>query len=403
MVFIKQYYIKIKMKERTESVTTSTSTINIYSKALESNIKFIRSLIGEGPILSAVVKGNAYGHGISIMIESLEEAGVRHFSVYSSPEAREAIKYLSPESTLMIMGFVCDEDYKWIIDNNVQFYVSNLYELNKAIENSKLCNKKARIHIDIETGMNRTGFIYSNLKKVIPIIKSNYDKLEIIGTSSHLAGAESIANFTRIKKQLSVFKKRLSFLNESGIDTGIKHIASSAATITYPETRLDLVRVGILLYGYWPTRETFIHYVHRKKVKSDPLKRALKWYSQVISIKKVPEGGFIGYGLSYQAQFPMKIMIIPVGYSNGYSRSLSNEGRVLVKGLSAPVIGCVNMNMIICDITHIAKVKIGDEVVLIGNQGDNEISFSSFAEMNNSLNYEILARLPQNIERRRIL
>ncbi|MCF8267133.1 MAG: hypothetical protein K9I69_03545, partial [Ignavibacteriales bacterium] len=167
----------------------------------------------------------------------------------------------------------------------------------------------------------------------------------------------------------------------------------------YPDSRLDLVRVGILLYGYWPTKETFIHYIHRRKDKSDPIKRAMTWCSNVILIKVIPESEFIGYGLSFQAQHQMKIMIVPVGYSNGYSRSLSNLGHVIVKGRKAPIVGSVNMNMIICDITNIENVQIGDEVVLIGKQGDQEISFSSFAEMNNSLNYEILARLPENIQR----
>nr|MDA3907194.1 hypothetical protein [Bacteroidales bacterium] len=172
------------------------------------------------------------------------------------------------------------------------------------------------------------------------------------------------------------------------------------ATINYPETRLDLVRVGILLYGYWPTIETFIHYVHRRKDKTDPLKRAMRWCTQVAFIKTVHEGEFIGYGISFQAQRKMKIMIIPVGYSNGYSRSLSNNGHVIVNGFIAQIVGAVNMNMIICDITNLQEVNVGDNVTLIGKHGENEISFTSFAEMNNSLNYEILARLPENIARK---
>jgi alanine racemase len=119
-----------------------------------------------------------------------------------------------------------------------------------------------------------------------------------------------------------------------------------------------------------------------------------------MSIKTVKMGDFIGYGLSFQASLDMKIMIIPVGYCNGYSRSLSNTGHVLVRGQSAPVISTVNMNMIICDVSHIEDVRVGDEVILIGRQDESEITFSSFAEMNNSLNYEILARLPGNIERK---
>lgn len=378
---------------------SSTSKITIKSDAIKQNVSFVKSLIGNSTIVSAVIKGNAYGHGTALMVKTFEKAGINHFSVYSSPEAKEAFKTKSPNSTIMIMGIVCDNDYQWVVENNIEFYVSNLVVLEKAIHYAKKTGIKSRIHIDVETGMNRTGIAYKNVKKAVSFINLNKDFLEIIGITSHFAGAESIANHTRIKKQFSVFKKRVKYFEKNNIVPRLLHIASSAATINYPETRLDLVRVGVLLYGYWPTKETFIHYIHRRKDKSDPIKRALRWCSEVISVKVIPEGEFIGYGMSFQAQYKMRIMIIPVGYSNGYSRSLSNSGHVIVHGRKAPIVGSVNMNMIICDITNIENVKIGDEVVLIGKQDDNELSFSSFAEMNQSLNYEILARLPENIER----
>lgn len=378
----------------------STSHIEIINRALENNVEFLRTILSKETRISVVIKGNAYGHGIDVMVPALEDLGIDHFSVYSSPEAQEALKARKKNSVIMIMGFIYDSDFEWIIKNNIEFYISDTYHLNKAIEVSKSLNKKALVHLDIETGMHRTGLSLKELKKAIPIIKENNESLVIKGVTSHFAGAESIANHTRIKKQFSIFKKRIKFLNENDIHPGIRHIASSAATINYPETRLDLVRTGIIVYGYWPTKETFIHYVHRRKDKIDPLDRALRWKSKVVSTQDVPEGEFIGYGLSYQAQYKMKIMVIPVGYCNGYSRSLSNNGHVLVRGQSAPVIGSVNMNMLICDITNIPKVKPGDNVVLIGKQEDNEISFASFAEMNKAMNYEILARLPENIERK---
>jgi alanine racemase len=254
--------------------------------------------------------------------------------------------------------------------------------------------------MEFETGMNRTGLMKQEVKKAIEVIQKNPSYLEIVGFASHFAGAESIANHKRIKEQLRRFRKRVQYMNDLGIHAKIKHIASSAATISYPKTRFDLVRVGIMIYGYWPTRETFLYYNHRNADKTDPLRRALSWRSNVMALKEVKMGEFVGYGLSYQAPVDKKIIIIPVGYCNGYSRSLSNNGHVLVKGQKAPVVSTVNMNMIICDVSHIEDVNVGDEVVLIGSQQDSEITFSSFAEMNNSLNYEILARLPGNISRR---
>jgi alanine racemase len=377
----------------------STSRIIINKDALRNNVSFIRSVVKRDTVISAVIKGNAYGHGVPVIIPALEELGIKHFSVYSSPEAKEACRHKSKGSTIMIMGFVYDEDLEWIIRNNVEFYVSDLSLLQRALLKARSLGQDAKIHLDIETGMNRTGLALRQLKEAIGVLQQNSEYVSVRGASSHFAGAESIANHTRIKKQFATFNKRIRTLHENGIYPPKKHIASSAAIINYPETQLDLVRTGILVYGYWPTKETFINYTHRKKDKSDPLMRALSWETQVMLIKDIPEGEFIGYGLNYQALHKMRIMVLPVGYSDGYSRSLSNNGHVIVHGMRSPVIGMVNMNMIICDITDNPGVQPGDRVTMIGQQGDATISFSSFAEMNNSLNYEILARLPENIER----
>ncbi len=377
----------------------STSKIEIKISALENNLKFIKSLLSPKTITSIVIKGNSYGHGTQAVVPILENLGVNHFSVYSSAEAKIAYYARTGNSSIMIMGYININDYDWVVRNDVEFYISTLEDLKLAITTAKKIKKKAKIHIDVETGMNRTGLTASNLRRAIPLIVENKKYFEIVGITTHMAGAESIANHVRIRKQFSVYKRRLKLLENHGISSSIKHVASSAATINYPDMRLDMVRVGMLLYGYWPTKETFIQYIHRKKDRTDPIKRALCWSSEIIAIKIVPEGEFIGYGMSYQAQHKMRIAIIPVGYCNGYSRSLSNSGHILINEQKAQVIGSVNMNMIICDITNILKVKVGDPVILIGKQGVNEITFSSFSEMNNSMNYEILARLPENIKR----
>ncbi len=377
----------------------STSYIHVGSEALANNVQFLKELLGARTRISAVVKGNAYGHGVSVVIPALEKAGIDHFSVYSSHEAREAYPHLSDGSALMIMGYVDPSDLEWILDNQVEFYVSGPSKLKEAISVADKLGKKAIIHLELETGMYRTGFTVADLREAVPVLCSSSDQLVLRGITSHFAGAESIANYTRVRKQFTLFSRLVRSLKQQGVNAEIKHIASSAAAINYPETRLDLVRSGILIYGYWPTRETFMNYAQRNKQRDDPLKRALSWHSRVMHIKEVPEGEFIGYGLSFQSQYPMKIAVVPVGYCNGYSRSLSNNGHVIIREMRASVIGLVNMNMIICDITEIPEVHPGDEVTLIGRQGASVISFSSFAEMNNSLNYEILARLPENISR----
>jgi alanine racemase len=168
----------------------------------------------------------------------------------------------------------------------------------------------------------------------------------------------------------------------------------------FPETRMDMIRVGIMQYGLWPNNETFVHYLNSRKIKKDPLHRIIAWKSEVMSIKKVNAGDYIGYGTSFMASEKMKIATIPVGYSHGYCRSLSNLGRVLINGKRCMVIGTVNMNMLTVNVTDLDKLKKGDEVVLIGNQEDVSISIASFSDYSNTLNYELLTRLDKHIPRK---
>jgi alanine racemase len=299
----------------------------------------------------------------------------------------------------MIMGFIDQEDLEWVIANDAEFYVFEPSYLERAIKIAQRINKKAHIHLEIETGMYRTGMTKPELRQVIRIIQENMDRVHLRGFSTHLAGAESIANYHRITNQLKLFRKRVNFLNKNHLHADMLHTASSAASITYPKSRMDLVRAGIISYGFWPTRETFMQYIQGNKERQDPLKRAISWKSKIMSIKFVPQGEFIGYGYNFQAPHDMQVSIVPVGYASGYSRMLSNNGHVIIREHRADVIGSVNMNMIVVNTTKIHDLKIGEEVVLLGQQGENEITVASFSEMNNSMNYELLSRLPERIER----
>lgn len=377
----------------------SASRIEIKKSALEKNVKFIRNFIDDKTIISAVIKGNAYGHGIEIAVPALEEIGINHFSVFSSEEAKRTYKSFKKNSSLMIMGFIEPNDFNWVIKNGIEFYVYELELLSEALKYAKKLNKKAVIHLDIETGMNRTGLTKLQLTKAVEIINMNRDNFYIRGASTHFAGAESIANHVRITQQFKVYQQRLKFLEKHNIIPEIKHVASSAAALNYPNYRLDMIRTGIMIFGYWPTKEAFFSYLSKRKLYEDPLERAVVWKSNIMSVKKVHQGEFVGYGLGFQAPEDMNVAIIPVGYANGYSRVLSNNSHVLLHGQRAEVIGTVNMNMILINISTISEAKIGDEVILIGKQGENEITVSSFAEMNYGLNYELLSRLSERIER----
>jgi alanine racemase len=276
----------------------------------------------------------------------------------------------------------------------------DLDRLKQAALTAKRIGIPAKVHIEVETGMNRTGFSKKEISEVMLLLKQNMENLEFKGLCTHFAGAESIANFHRIKSQKGVYRRVQNRFINNGLIPQICHTACSAAMLRYPKTQMDLVRVGILQYGFFPNREALIYYLAKQKELEFPLERLISWKSKVMSLKVVKAGEFVGYGTSFLANTEMKIATIPVGYSHGFSRSLSNRGRVIIRGFRVSVVGIVNMNMMCVDVTNVGNVEKGDEVVLIGRQGDLEISVASFGENSTQLNYELLTRLPRDIPRK---
>lgn len=380
-----------------------TSYIEISESAIANNLHFIQDMIGDHVTFSAVVKGNAYGHGITFYCPLAYKYGTRHFSVADAHEAVAIKQCLEVDDVrIMIMGMIDDDQMEWAISNDVEFYVFEKDRLLKAQQAAQRIGKPARVHLEVETGMNRTGFFTSDIKETLQLIKSHSTDIRLQGVCTHLAGAESIANYKRVTDQQKRFKRVVKYLDKHQWYIPEYHVASSAATIRYPKSRYDLVRVGILQYGFFPTQEILVHYHDRYKKELDPLRRIITWKTKVMDTKTVDTGQFIGYGNSFFTNQPTRIAIIPVGYSSGYNRSLSNKGKVLIRGKRLDVIGTVNMNMMIVDVTELGNVEKGDEVVLIGKQGDQEISVSSFSDFSQTINYELLTRLPRDIPRRTV-
>lgn len=378
----------------------STSFIELDRLAIETNFSFLKDLYGPDVKISSVVKANAYGHGIREYVPLVEEQGINHFAVFSVEEASALLNVKRNTSEIMIMGWISDEDLDWVISNSIEFFVFEFTRLLKALEIAMRKNIPAKIHLEVETGLNRTGLNQSELIKAAEIAELNKDFLCIYGLCTHLAGAESIANDHRVNRQLRKFDRISKIPIIEGLNPRYKHAACSAASIAYPKSRFNLVRVGIMQFGFWSSKETYIQYISKHKNNLNPLKRVISWKSFVMSIKKVKQGEFVSYGTTYLAQEDKIIGIVPVGYASGYKRSLSNQGRVLLKGQRVGVIGLVNMNMLIIDISNVSGVKKGDEVVLIGHQGELSISVNSFTELSQQLNYEVLVSLPSSIPRK---
>lgn len=376
----------------------STSVITISRSAIKANLDALRQMIGPTVRISSVVKANAYGHGIDVYPPLAEEMGIDHFSVFSFEEAA-AVKQAVKNADVCIMGMVEDSQIPEAVEKGIEMFVFDRYRLGIILETAKRLKTPAKVHIETETGMHRTGLEKKNVINVIEVLQQNSEHLVFKGLCTHLAGPESISNHVRVNKQVTHFQSIKRLFKKHNLFPEYTHIANSAGSVNYPHIKFNMVRVGILQYGFWPSKETFIRHYTLKKTYTDPLKRAISWKTRVMSIKEVDTGEFVGYGNFYLTGSPMRVAILPIGYSNGYSRDFSNKGRVLIHNSRCSVIGLVNMNMIAADITGIGEVRIGDEAVIIGKQGDLEISVSYFGTGSDRINYEVLSRLPAGIPR----
>jgi len=381
-----------------------TSWIALSKSAVQANLRFIRKRVGPLARICSVVKGNAYGHGIEAFVPLAESCGISHFAVANADEALRVFNSRTADSEIMIMSSVEDEAIEWAIRNRVQFHVFNLPRLQSTIELATQMGISARIHLELETGLNRVGLDNEDLDTAACLIQHNRNVLALEGVCTHFAGAESVSNYVRIQQQIQSFREQCAMLESQGIVPRKRHTACSAAALTYPETVMDMVRIGIALYGFWPSKETQMHDLLSAGALSakrprDPLRRVLRWTSRVMNVKSVAAGQFVGYGTTHLTTRRETIAAIPVGYADGFARSLSNSGFVLIRGKRAPVVGHVNMSVLLVDVTNIGSVQPGEEVVLIGNQSKRSITVASFSDMSRSMNYEVLVRLPPDIPR----
>lgn len=377
-----------------------SSRIELSQSSLTKNINFLKKKVGEGVRISSVVKANAYGHGILQFVTMAERAGINHFATASAFEAEEVLAAKSANSDVMIMGILYKQDIEWAIANEIEFYVFNYERLPLVLEKAQKLNKQAKVHIEVETGANRTGLHKKDFSKTLAFLKKNKEQILFKGLCTHFGGAESFANLFKINAQHGRYKEFLKECKQKSILPEIRHIACSAAALAHKDTVYDMVRIGVAQYGFWPSPD--VYYTHLQEIGKQAdgaLKRIFTWKTDVMDVRDVDAGEFIGYGTSYQATQDMKVAVMPLGYSNGYPRAQSNRGHVLIKGKKAPIVGLINMNLFMVDVSHIPEVTVGDEVVLVGRQSNNTINISSFTQVTELLNNEMLSRLPSAIPR----
>lgn len=370
--------------------------VEISKKNLIYNLKQFRKRIGKRTKIMAVVKANAYGHGMREVAKIVSQNGADWLGVNSVEEGL-LLRKLKIRQPVLVLGYIPLTNLKEAIAGNLSFGVYNPGTVKKASQIASRLKKKAKLHPKIETGTNRQGIKMDDLESFIKFCLEKKD-IEIEGIYTHYANIEDTLDHTFALSQLRKFKKAVQLIKQLGVEP-LCHTACSAAIILYPQTYFDLVRLGISLYGLWPSREVEILANRSRKTKLE-LKSVLTWKTIVAQVKEIAKGETVSYGRTFRANREMKIAIIPVGYWDGYDRKLSNCGRVLIRGQFAPVVGRICMNMFMVDVSEIDNLKPEEEVVLIGKQGKNEIKAEELAEKIGTINYEVVTRINPLIPRK---
>lgn len=367
------------------------TTIEINAGNLLNNLKQFKDITNKKSMF--VVKANAYGHGLKEIIEITKaDSSVDQYAVDSLAEAL-LIRSLQKKKPILVLGWTDPDELKELIVNGFETVVPSVEQMRLVKLISKKMNRKALIHLEIETGTNRLGLDPGKAISLLEGIKEQ--NIEIRGIYSHFANIEDTTDPAFARKQLALFHSVLPHLPRPNIS---KHFSSSASTLLFPETFFDIVRIGISAYGYWPSRQTHALYLEKNK-SGMHLKPVLTWHTKVAQVKEVKKGAAIGYGLTYKTFGKARIIVVPVGYYDGYDRKLSNVSQVLVNGVKAPVRGRICMNMFMVDVTHIKNVKVGDRVTILGSENSEKIDADMLAEWSGTINYEILARINPLIPR----
>lgn len=350
-----------------------------------------RRLVGDEVILAPAVKANAYGHGLVEAAKIFLANGADWLCVNALYEA-EVLREAGVQSPIYIFGYVELEELARAVELDCRLIVYN----RETVAELGRIGKAVKVHIKVETGNNRQGVLMEELVEFGRYI-GGFANVELEGLTTHFANIEDTTDHSYAFKQLERFRQADKLLREAGMKVKLKHCANSAATILFQETHFEMVRTGLANYGMWPSNETYVSFL-----KSDSelaLKPALSWKTKVAQIKKIPAGEYIGYGCTYRTSHETKLAILPVGYYDGYDRGVSGRAYVLIKGQRAPVRGRVCMNITMVDVTDIEGVKLEDEVVLIGRDGEEAISAELFAAWADTINYEVTTRINERIPR----
>lgn len=373
---------------------TADSWIEISRSLILHNYGIFLKLAA-GRDLLPIVKANAYGHGLEEVAEILSEAGQIWFGVHSAAEAQR-LATVAGKKKILILSRTRKEDLAELLPLGARFTVVDQEGLEETEAEGKKIGQPIPIHLKLETGVHRQGFMPSDLAKLAETVRESL-YLDPEGAHGHFANIEDSTDHSYALQQMEQFRRALEELESRGVRVRMKHHSCSAAGILFPETAFDLLRVGISLYGHWPSRETLASARALERNDLD-LKPALSWKTRLHQVKEVPAGSHVGYGCTWKAGKKTRIGILPIGYSDGYDRGL-DRAWVLVRGQRAPLRGRVMMNLCVVDLSEIPEARRDDEVVLIGSQGEETLGAETLAGLIGTINYELLARLASHLPR----
>ncbi len=357
--------------------------ITIDERALEHNMRVFRGLVAAETELLAVVKADAYGHGLLISSRAFLRGGADILGVHSLAEARRLRKG-QITAPILVLGPLTASEVVEANDLSVEITVGSV----AAMDDCANSGVPARIHLKVETGVNRQGIVEDELPRILELLAAN-PLVKLIGLSSHFADIEDTTDHEYARRQITRFKQYGQRLEQYGLTSFKRHMSCSAATLLWDESHGDIARLGISAYGIWPSRETLVSVREQGRTEIS-LKQALTWEVRISQIRQVPTGETVGYGRAWKAMTTSRIAVLPVGYSDGWPRALAGRAHVLIHGKRAPLVGRICMNLCMVDVTHIPAAVAGDIAVLLGTQGEETITVESLASHLGTISYEVL-------------
>jgi alanine racemase len=368
--------------------------VELDREAPAHNLRQLCAGSAPGTLVCAVVKGNAYGHGVAQVAPLLSAAD--WFGVNSLEEGLE-LRGLGITRPVLLLGHVPLADLEAAVEADLSLTIYNRETVEKLASLPSL-PRPARVHMKVDTGTGRQGVLPEDVEDFVRLVKG-VRNVKLEGLSTHYANIEDTLNHDYAEMQIERFTRAISVVERVAGRPPFIHTACTAAALLFSTTHFTMLRSGIGLYGLWPSRETLMAARSKGGVVPE-FHPVLSWKTRIVQRKTLPEGSYVGYGCSYRTTRKTVLGVLPVGYADGYDRAMGNRAHVLVRGRRAPVIGRICMNLCMIDLTDVPAAGLEDEVVLLGSSADERISAELMAEWAGTINYEVVTRISPLLPRK---